>query len=214
MNGAQSKEFEDCQRHALQVVLGAQSSSYSANLKRLSLDRLSDRRSDLILKFAISTFKNPKHRSWYTPSPPPELTRQIPPRLIVPQLRTEYSENSMPLTTYTRVLNGLTETEWEDYGLPPVNTCHPKPNVQISRIYPTKFTRYKSTCPPSQSHCSAHPQQSLGLVPPHVVSQPPACPATSAPPATPSLHNPAESLLFSNLDQIHELFNFFEQYPD
>ena len=53
----------------LQVVLGAQSSSYSANLKRLSLDRLSDRRSDLILKFAISTFKNPKHRSWYTPSP-------------------------------------------------------------------------------------------------------------------------------------------------
>ena len=56
INGAQAKCIEDCQLHALQIILGAQTSSYNVNLAHLEVDRLSTRRDNLILKFAISTF--------------------------------------------------------------------------------------------------------------------------------------------------------------
>ena len=70
VNGAQSKCLEDCQAHALLVILGSQASSYSKNRLRLGLELLSVRRDSLIRKFAISSFKDPKHRCWYKLSPP------------------------------------------------------------------------------------------------------------------------------------------------
>ena len=89
INGLQSKAIENCQMKALQVILGAQSSSYSVNRAKLSVELLSDRREELMTKFAISTFKDPRFRKWYTPFPPSSLVfrdkgHPKPPRLWVP----------------------------------------------------------------------------------------------------------------------------------
>ena len=69
ISGLQAKNIEKVQMNALQVVLGAESRSYEANLRKLELEKLSVRRESLIHKFAISTFRNPEFRSWYKPTP-------------------------------------------------------------------------------------------------------------------------------------------------
>ena len=46
--GVQANVLENCQTHALQVILGSESSSYQANLRKLSIPRLSERRKELI----------------------------------------------------------------------------------------------------------------------------------------------------------------------
>ena len=69
ISGVQVSKVEKVQMNALQVILGAEGSSYNANLLRLGLDKLSVRRDTHIKKFAISTFHDPKFICWYKPSP-------------------------------------------------------------------------------------------------------------------------------------------------
>ena len=175
VNGAQSKCIEDCQAHALLVILGSQASSYSKNRLRLGLELLSVRRDSLIRKFAISSFKDPKHRCWYKPSPPPPLdTRIIVPRFCVPSYRTMRSD-LIPITRYTQELNNLTDTEWKDLGLPHISTCYHLPNVQLSRLYSMKTnTGVRAT-----SSCTS---QSSPALPPSVSQRPPVQIILSTPP--------------------------------
>ena len=96
------------------------------NLQKLEMERLDVRREDQIMKFAISTFKDPVFRSWYEPPPQtlrPERDRgffldklghirggEKPTRLIVSSVRLARTEK-IPLCSYTKVLNDLTDSE-------------------------------------------------------------------------------------------------------
>ena len=151
ISGVQVSKVEKVQMNALQVILGAEGSSYNANLLRLGLDKLSVRRDTHIQKFAISTFRDPKFRCWYKPSPPPSRNTRLnsvavedldggfttvpkPPRLLVPSGKSARID-TMPLSVYTRVLNNLTDTEWSEVGLPPIASCVFKHNFQLSVLY-------------------------------------------------------------------------------
>ena len=70
MNQSQSDEIEAVQVKALQIVMGENSRSYARNLAALSMETLEIRRQGLVRSFAISTFRAPEHRWWYTPSSP------------------------------------------------------------------------------------------------------------------------------------------------
>ena len=121
INGVQGKALEDVQAHALQVVMGAECSSYSRNLATLELETLAERRENLMLKFAIKCFKSKQHSWWFTPSPSltalARLAHPSPPRFSVPPACTTRQEKS-PFQTYARLLNTLTDSEWEALGLP------------------------------------------------------------------------------------------------
>ena len=115
-------------------------------MRKLELEKLSVRRESLIHKFAISTFRNPEFRSWYKPTPPllrvvrqscinsPYETK----RLIDPSVKSARSE-AMPLCTYTRILNNLSDKEWTDAGLPPISSCYYKENIQLSGLQCSKL---------------------------------------------------------------------------
>ena len=53
LNESQSKEIEEIQRKSLQLILGAKSRSYEANMLTLGLSPLSERRALLVKNFAI-----------------------------------------------------------------------------------------------------------------------------------------------------------------
>ena len=145
ISGTQAKYVEKVQIQALQIILGAQSSSYEANLVRLGLERLTIRRKEQITKFAISTIRDPNHSWWYTPSPiTPCNSRNAPslyktPRLMVPNYRTERSEK-MPLAVYSTILNSLSDQEWFELNLPSTSVIasRQRQNFQLSRIYSDK----------------------------------------------------------------------------
>ena len=135
LSGIQEKAIEDIQLLAFQVILGSQSSSYSANLKRLQLPRLKERRQELTLNFAISAYRSYKHRSWFNPTPPPPMgTRVKPARFIVPSYHTSRSDG-IPLSVFASVLNEISEEEWDRLDLPSPNSCSSKPNLQLSELY-------------------------------------------------------------------------------
>ena len=80
INESQAEELECVQRNCLQIILGRQSRSYSANLSALGLTSLSLRRKHLVKMFAISCYRSPIHRWWFSPHPPMPLnTRYCPP---------------------------------------------------------------------------------------------------------------------------------------
>ena len=135
LSGIQEKAIEDIQLLAFQVILGSQSSSYSANLIRLQLPRLKERRQELTLNFAISAYRSYKHRSWFKPTPPPPMgTRVKPPRFIVPSYYTSRSDG-MPLSVFARALNEISEEEWARLDLLSPDSCSSKPNLQLSELY-------------------------------------------------------------------------------
>ena len=56
----------------------------------------------------------------------------------------------MPITRYSQELNGLTNTEWKDLGLPPTASCYHTRNVQLSNLYSTtNNTAESSVTPPT-----------------------------------------------------------------
>ena len=69
INATQSEELEQLQAKCLQIALGASSRSYAKNLATLGLETLENRRQDLLKSFAISCFRAPEHRWWFTPHP-------------------------------------------------------------------------------------------------------------------------------------------------
>ena len=113
LNGLQAKTLEDLQANACLVILGSSAQSYAKNLIRLAIPTLAARREELIREFAISTFRNQKHRWWYSPSPPPsKVTRQEKPRyrFLLPNGKTAKLTARLehsPITVYTKILNSL-----------------------------------------------------------------------------------------------------------
>jgi hypothetical protein len=58
--------LERVQKTALHIIYGAKYTTYEEILKSSNLSTLADRRENLISKFAIKTFHNPKFRSWFS----------------------------------------------------------------------------------------------------------------------------------------------------
>ena len=162
LSGLQASKIEHIQILALQVILGAESSSYTTNLLKLDLPRLSVRREDLTLRFAIATLRDPKHNWWFTPTPTNDKnTRHLPdhpfktPRFVVPSFRTARSEG-MPIAVYSRALNELTDTEWKDFNLPAPNECKTHNNFQLSSLYSFELNgRNTVTDPCTATQCPA-----------------------------------------------------------
>ena len=111
INGLQEKALEDVQCQAVQIIKGANSTSYPANLSSLGLEKLSDRRSSLTKDFALSLYRDPHHRWWFAPSPPHLRTSKIKlPRFQAPPTRNPTGEKS-PLHKYTEILNQISDKE-------------------------------------------------------------------------------------------------------
>ena len=118
VNISQSDTIEAVQSKALQIVLGSASRSYAKNLATLGLETLENRRQDLLKSFAISCFRAPEHRWWFTPHPPlPLPTRQVVPRFLVPSCKKDRDEKR-PIVVYSQMLNLLSEEEWRKLKLP------------------------------------------------------------------------------------------------
>ena len=111
--------MEDLQAKCLQIILGQKSKSYERNLATLDLPTLEERRVFLIKQFAISTYKSAIHRWWYEPHPPPPLGT----RIVVPRLKVPYTKKARgelcPFTHYSRVLNALSDEEWDKLEMCP-----------------------------------------------------------------------------------------------
>ena len=79
LNASQVDLIEHVQMKAAQIILGPKSLSYVKNLELLDLVTLAERRQCLVKSFAISTYRSPTHRWWYTRHPPlPLNTRKAP----------------------------------------------------------------------------------------------------------------------------------------
>ena len=131
INGLQKLELENIQSHALRIIRGANSGSYNANLRALELQRLSDRRLDLVKRFAIKTYRDPRHRWWFkiTPASLPN-TREEVPRFSAPNTRNKRGDLS-PMYAYVKCLNELSHQEWIDWGLPPPLASNDLKNTQL-----------------------------------------------------------------------------------
>ena len=69
---AQSKQLERVQKCALYIIMGDDYINYDNAVNYLGSEKLSDRRSNLCLSFALKCEKNPKYRNWFALSEPAE----------------------------------------------------------------------------------------------------------------------------------------------
>ena len=133
LSGIQAFELEQLQSHAVLIILGSQSQSYSKNLETLGLKTLGERRKEIMLKFAISCYCSTTHRWWFKATPPPTRptrTSTSRPRFIVPMEKSA-RHGKAPFSVYARLLNGLSDAEWEARQLPPPSQCIYKSNLQL-----------------------------------------------------------------------------------
>ena len=134
LNKGQSQELENLQARCLQIVLGAQSRSYRANLAALNLPRLDDRRVQLMTTFAISAYRSVHHRWWFSPNVPnPANTRIDLPRFEIPLLKLRRSENR-PFQKYAELLNGISPDDWKRLRLDQIPLKQSRPNVQLQDL--------------------------------------------------------------------------------
>ena len=134
LSKGQSNEIESIQIRCLQIILGAQSRSYRANLDAVSLPRLDVRRVQLMRNFAISAYRSEHHRWWFSPHPPSLAnTRQVKPRFSIPLLRLKRDE-CRPFQKYAELLNEMSPEEWKLQRLDQI--CHKlsRPNVQLQDL--------------------------------------------------------------------------------
>ena len=134
INESQAAELEAVQRSCLQIVLGCRSRSYAANMAALDVPSLAARRKELVKNFAISCFRSPSHRWWFTPHPSPPLnTRTWTPRLLEPASKLMRGDRR-PIVAYTRALNALSDDEWTRLKLPPVSSIPMFANLQLQDL--------------------------------------------------------------------------------
>ena len=102
----------------------------------LGLESVEERRSGLMKEFAIKAYTSPEHKWWFRPHPPaPCNTRLILPRFHVPAGKSARFDKR-PIIHYTRILNSMSEEEWENRGLDPVVSTNYLPNIQLSQLGP------------------------------------------------------------------------------
>ena len=65
LTGLETAKIERIQKTALHIILGSKYNSYSSALKTLDVSKLTDRRKQLCLKFALKCEKSPKFSKWF-----------------------------------------------------------------------------------------------------------------------------------------------------
>ena len=99
-----SADIERVQKSALAIILGKSYSNYENALVTLNLQRLSERRASLCLKFAEKAFKSDKHSSWFVPDQNNQNTRRKVQRTKNVQARTQrFKKSAIPYLT--QILN-------------------------------------------------------------------------------------------------------------
>ena len=97
-------QLERLQKTALHIILGDRYTSYTAALKLSGLDKLSDRRKKICLKFAKKAEKHSKFSNWLKPSERRVNTRQELPKYCHVYSKTSRFEKS-PISSLTETLN-------------------------------------------------------------------------------------------------------------
>ena len=95
---------ERIQKIAFHTILGDKYNSYTSALKTLGMEKLSQRRKQLCLKFAKRALKSKKFSKWFKPSDPNLRTRTQKPKFCNVFSRTAIFEKS-PISYLTKLLN-------------------------------------------------------------------------------------------------------------
>ena len=69
LTGEEIVSIERIQKTALHIILGNEYNSYNSALKRTCLEKLSERRKKICIKFAKRAQKHPKFSSWFKTNP-------------------------------------------------------------------------------------------------------------------------------------------------
>ena len=103
LTGDDIVNLERIQKTALHIIMGQEYKSYSSALKTTGLEKLSERRKKICLKFAKRAQKHPKFSKWFKANPK-RSTRLPQPKFCAPVYRTERFRKS-PLCYLTTLLN-------------------------------------------------------------------------------------------------------------
>ena len=104
LTGSQIAKLERVQKTAFHVILGSNYTSYSSALKMLKMKKLSERRGQLCLKFALKCEKHSKFKKWFKPTEKNTNTKLKPSKYIKAFTMTKRFEKS-PLPYLTDLLN-------------------------------------------------------------------------------------------------------------
>ena len=98
--------------------------------------------------FAVKCYSSPQHSWWFNPHPPPAPTARkhnyvdyvhnlaastVTPRFLIPKM-TRQREEKRPFVFLARILNGLSDEEWEGHGLDKHIQATPVPNLQLPGV--------------------------------------------------------------------------------
>ena len=103
LTGEEIVSIERIQKTALHIILGNEYNSYNSALKRTCLEKLSERRKKICIKFAKRAQKHPKFSSWFKTNPKTN-SRLKQPKFCPPVYRTERFRKS-PICYLTNLLN-------------------------------------------------------------------------------------------------------------
>ena len=105
LTGDDIVNLERIQKTALHIILGQEYKSYSSALKTTGLEKLSERRKKICLKFAKRAQKHPKFSKWFKANPKRSI-RLPQPKFCAPVYRTERFRKSPLCYLYlTTLLN-------------------------------------------------------------------------------------------------------------
>ena len=103
LTGEQISSIERLQKTALHIILGEGYISYTHALKLTGIDKLSDRRTKICIKFAKRALKHTKFSNWFKHNPKRNL-RIKQPKFCPVVSRTERFQKS-PIAYLTNLLN-------------------------------------------------------------------------------------------------------------
>ena len=106
LTGIDIAKLERIQKTALHIILGENYRSYSSALKTLGVKKLSERRKQLCLKFAIKAEKHPKFSKWFKPNKRKTTTRQLQPKYCEVFVKKNRFKKSS-ICYMTKILNNL-----------------------------------------------------------------------------------------------------------
>ena len=93
-------EIERVQKSAFAIILGKDYNNYEHALQTLGRERLSQRRENLCLKFAMKSFKSEKFQSWFTVDSNPMNTRRKLKKVKEADTRTaRFKKSALPYMT-------------------------------------------------------------------------------------------------------------------
>ena len=104
LTGSDIVKLERIQKIAFHIILGDEYCSYTSALKILGMEKLSQRRKHLCLKFAKRALRSEKFSKWFKPSVPNMRTRTEKPKFCNVVSRTARFEKS-PISYLTKLLN-------------------------------------------------------------------------------------------------------------